>query len=92
MPKDELGLYYYPVPGNKKVRMYVRNSMHGVEFRLWNADHPEVWEKHEWIPIDVVQRATNVYQQERNAEKNPMDLYDLEIARRLLRDENKEDS
>lgn len=82
--KDERGLYYYPSMQTHDVRMYVRRSEEGgVEFRMWNKDLPEVWERHEWIPLDVVRTAARMYAQ-RNENRNPMGLYDEAIARRLL--------
>lgn len=89
MPKDDRGLYYYPVPRDKSVRMYVRETMIGIEFRLWNDKHPEVWDHHQWIPMEVVYAASDKYKEERNPRANPLDLYDLEIARRLIRDDKK---
>jgi hypothetical protein len=86
MPKDDRGIFYYPVPDKKAVRMYVRETMNGIEFRLWNDEHPDVWDHHNWIPIEVVKQASDLYKKERDPSKNPMDLYDLEIARRLLRE------
>lgn len=82
--KDERGVYYYPNTQTHDVRMYVRENDGGdIEFRMWHKDHDEVWERHEWIPLDVVRTAARMYA-ERNAETNPMALYDEAIARRLL--------
>ena len=86
--KDELGLYYHPEAGNSLTRVYVRSGPAGeVEFRLWRADHPEVWERHPWISMDVVQSAARVYRQERNAGSDPLKLYDLAVGRALLRED-----
>ena len=83
--KDQRGLYYYPSMQDHDVRMYVRESEEGaLEFRLYNAKHPEVWERHEWIPMDVVRTAARMY---RNQERNPLALYDEDVAKRLVEDE-----
>ncbi|MCK9238956.1 hypothetical protein [Desulfocurvus sp.] len=82
--KDERGLYYYPSMQTRDVRMYVRQSEEGgIEFRMWNKDLPEVWERHEWIPLDVVRTAARMYAL-RNKDRNPAGLYDEAVARRLL--------
>ncbi len=82
--KDERGLYYYPSMQTHDVRMYVRRSEEGcIEFRMWNRELPEVWERHEWIPLDVVRTAARMYAS-RNTDRNPMALYDEAIATRLL--------
>ena len=42
--KDERGLYYFPNAADRRARMYVRRGEDGgVQFRLWQSDHPEVW-------------------------------------------------
>lgn len=85
--KDERGLYYHPQAGNSQARVYVRRGPDGeVEFRLWQADHPEVWERHPWLSLDVLQSAARLYQTERNREADPLRLYDLAVARALLRE------
>ena len=48
--QDSLGVYYLPRPGIPAVRVYVRRGESGeIEFRMWDQDHPEVWEKHQWL-------------------------------------------
>ncbi|MTJ91982.1 MAG: hypothetical protein F8N36_03835 [Desulfovibrio sp.] len=85
--KDQLGLYYHPQAGNAQSRVYVRRGPDGeVEFRLWRADHPEVWERHPWLSMAVVRSAARMYQQERNPEADPMLLYDIAVARALLQE------
>ena len=87
--KDELGLYYHPQAGNALSRVYVRRGPDGeVEFRLWRADHPEVWERHPWLSMAVVRSAARMYQQERNAESDPLLLYDIAVARALLQEDD----
>lgn len=86
--KDELGLYYHPQAGNTLSRVYVRRGEHGeVEFRLWRADMPDVWERHPWLSMSVVQDASELYRQERNADADPLKLYDLAVARALLKED-----
>ena len=82
--RDELGVYYYAQAGNPAVRVYVRKGENGIEFRLWQRDHPEVWETHEWLPHNVIKAAADLYRSERNADADPMKLYDIAIARNLL--------
>lgn len=82
--KDDNGLYYHPDPSDHKTRVYVRESAVGVEFRLWRADHPEVWEQHEWIPYDVVSAAAAMYK-ERDTGADPLAFYDLNVARALIK-------
>lgn len=82
--QDERGRYYYPQPGNPKVRVYVRNGQNGVEFRLWAEGHPEIWEQHEWLEHDVVRLAAEMYQSERDPDADPLRLYDINVARALL--------
>ncbi|MCF8082709.1 MAG: hypothetical protein K9M96_06425 [Deltaproteobacteria bacterium] len=82
--KDERGIYYYPFPQNKKVRMYVRESDGTICFRLWNSDDPELWSQHGWLPYEAVQQASAMYEQKNDF--NPKQAYDLEIARAALKD------
>lgn len=89
--KDEKGLYYYPSMQQRATRMYVRENADGdVEYRLWNAQNPELWEKHEWITRQVVEAAVPMFQNrsEEHKKRNPLSLYDAEVARRLI-DEDK---
>jgi hypothetical protein len=85
--RDERGLYYHPQPGNPKVRVYVRpGDGDVVEFRLWQAEYPEVWEKHDWIPLDVIRQAARLYREPGSgrAAGDPLTLYDETVARALL--------
>ncbi|SKA82404.1 hypothetical protein SAMN02745704_01551 [Paucidesulfovibrio gracilis DSM 16080] len=84
--KDERGLYYLPSMQDTDTRMYVRSVDGVIQFRLWNANHAEVWDRHEWLPFDVIEAAAEMYK-ERGAERNPLALYDVEIAKRLIKDE-----
>ena len=79
--KDQNGLYYYPFPGNRQVRMYVRSGSDGIEFRLWNQQDPMLWTEHGWVPWKAVQEASSMY---RGGKFNPQVAYDIKIARALL--------
>lgn len=84
--QDKLGLFYYPQVNNHKVRVYVRRQDGVVEFRLWQEDLPEVWERHGWIPYGVLQDAARLYREERNADADPLRIYDINVAELLLRE------
>jgi hypothetical protein len=91
--KDERGLYYHPAPQFKSRRMYVReDASGGIEFRLWSGEDPQVWETHPWIPRTVIEVAVRLGQAEgRDMHgQNPLDLYDLAVARRLLDDDRRD--
>ena len=83
--KDEKGVYYHAQPGNVKVRVYVRKNDE-IEFRLWAAEHPEVWERHGWVPWSAICQAAELYKKERNPNANPLNLYDCKVAAALLED------
>lgn len=82
--QDARGLYYYPSPANKKERMYVRERAGQVEFRLWNLERPEIWDRHDWLPFDVIQQAAARYAGKGDP---PLALYDLDVAMALIREE-----
>jgi hypothetical protein len=82
--KDERGLYYYPFPENKQVRMYVRQGSDNVWFRLWNAQDPKLWEEHGWIPYDAIKQAEAIYE---SHNFDPGRAYDLDVAKALLKEE-----
>lgn len=82
--QDDLGLYYYPDPNDKRTRVYVRAQGGSVEFRLWRADRPEVWERHEWVPLEVIRHAAGMYR-DMGRETDPLKLYDESVARALLK-------
>lgn len=84
--RDERGLYYYPQAGNHAARVYVRRGPDGeVEFRMWHRDYPDVWEDHQWLSFNVIRDAAELFRQERNPEADPLKLYDIAVARALLR-------
>ncbi len=84
--QDELGLYYYPVPQNKKVRMYVRKTGDEIEFRMWDSSEPAIWEEHDWVCWSVIQKAADLYRKEKRSGTPPVHLYDLGIAKKLIAD------
>jgi hypothetical protein len=81
--KDNNGLYYYPFPQNKKVRMYVRSGDDGVEFRMWNQDDPGLWIEHGWVPYSAIAQAQAMY---KGRAFDPGKAYDLSLAKALIAD------
>lgn len=81
--KDERGLYYYPFPSNKRIRMYVKRHGSEICFRLWNQDDPELWEEHGWVPYGAIRQATAMYT---GKKFKPGDAYDIQAAKALLDD------
>ncbi len=84
--QDKLGVYYNPIPGNKELRTYIRLNNNDIEFRLWSAEDPELWEEHGWVPWTAIKEAERCYASEGKGSKPPMHLYDLDAAFRLLKD------
>lgn len=82
--KDKTGVYYFPFPQNKRVRMYVKQASATVFFRLWSADDPTLWEEHGWVPYDAIEQAAAMYS---GKGFDPKTAYDVHIARAVLRDE-----
>ena len=85
---DERGSYYYPNPADTRSRVYVREGEDGMEFRLWHADYPMVWEKHAWVPQAALEQAAAMYRG-MGKSGDPMALYDLAVARALLTEERR---
>jgi hypothetical protein len=79
--KDDNGLYYYPFPQNKRVRMYVRATANDVEFRMWNQDDPGMWIEHGWVPYTAIDQAMAMYT---GKGFDPKKAYDLSLARELI--------
>ncbi len=86
--KDDNGLYYYPDPTETRTRVYVRPGESGPEFRLWHAERPEIWERHDWLPFSVVQAAAAMYKEQKGS-SDPLTLYDINVARALLKDDER---
>ena len=89
--RDKRGIYYYPIVGNKKIRMYVRPYEDEVAFRLFDSDNSETWEHHDWLPWSAINQAAELYKAEKRGSAPPLHLYDIEIAVRLIRDEYEEE-
>ncbi len=84
--QDHRGLYYFPVLGNRKIRMYVRPNKQEVEFRMWDQDDETLWEEHGWVPWSAIQQASELYEKEGRKGRPPIHLYDMDAAIRLIRD------
>ena len=84
MKDKDGGLYYYPFPENKQVRMYVKESGDGIMFRMWRRDDETLWEEHGWVPHDAIVQAAEMYT---GKNFDPKTVYDIRIARALIRDE-----
>lgn len=85
--KDNNGLYYYPFPQNKRVRMYVRQNGNSVQFRMWHADDPSLWDQHGWVDYEAVCQAASMFSKNNF---DPRRAYDLQIARTLIREDAQE--
>lgn len=79
--RDKIGLYYYPFPANKNVRMYVRAKDGAIWFRLWNADDAALWDEHGWVAYEAVKQAQAIYD---GSSFDPDQAYDLQIAKALI--------
>jgi len=79
--KDENGLYYYPFPDNKQVRMYVQDDDGVICFRMWRSDDPELWKSHGWVPYKAILEAVRM---NTPTPFDPMLAYDIRVARELL--------
>lgn len=85
--EDEKGLYYFPNPQLQQVRVYVRRGEDGgIEFRMWDAEHAEVWEKHNWISMEVIQAAVELFAQSHDNNWHPEAIYDANVAEALLKE------
>lgn len=88
--KDERGLYYFPIPYDHKTRVYIReNSLGDIEFRLWVDGNEEIWNRHPWLSYEIIEKANELYKNERNKNMNNLDLYDLKVAKILICDDEK---
>lgn len=83
--QDERGLYYHANAGDPGSRVYVRRGPDGeVEFRLWDASHPGIWERHPWLSMAVIREAAALYASQGGTAQDPIRIYDLAVARALL--------
>lgn len=81
--KDSLGVYYYPNPQHTEARMYVRRFGGRIEFRMWHRDDQTVWDKHNWLSLDVIRQAAQMFKA-MGKQSDPTTLYDEAVATRLL--------
>lgn len=79
--KDDKGLYYYPMPTNKSIRVYVRKSDDDIEFRMWNAKDAGMWLEHGWVPYGAIRQASAIFS---GNNFDPDRIYDLSVARALI--------
>ncbi len=86
--QDDRGVYYYPNPAMKTTRMYVREQDGALEFRLFSSEDQHIWERHQWLPLSVIQEAVQQY----SGDKDPLLLYDEQVAREVLRQARQKDS
>lgn len=86
--KDQRGVFYYPFPDNKRVRMYVTEDEDTIYFRLWSADDDSLWQEHGWVPYEAVREAMKMYE---GRQFRPAQAYDRSIARAMLREARETD-
>jgi len=84
--RDDKGIFYHPILGEKGLRMYVRLTANEVEFRPYSDDDPSLWDEHGWVPYSAILEAKRLHREENRKGTFPSHLYDIEIAIRLLRD------
>lgn len=82
--KDNTGVYYYPFPQNKKVRMYVRQKGDDIEFRMKNDDDPKMWTEHGWVSYAAIVQAKILY--EKKGGFDPGKAYDISAAKELIKE------
>ena len=79
--QDFRGTYYFPVPNNRQVKMYVREQDGIIQFRLCNEKEPQVWQRHGWLSYEDVRQASQLYEGQL---QDPLQFYDFDIAKHLL--------
>jgi hypothetical protein len=84
--KDDKGLYYYPFPQNRNVRMYVRREGGDVAFRMWNLEDPGLWKAHGWVPYTAIRQAAVMFD---GRQFDPNQAYDIGVAKALLAEDPK---
>lgn len=83
--QDERGVYYYPNPHHRSVRMYVKREAGSITFRMYSSEEAAVWEKHGWVPHEAIAQAAALYENEgRGKADGPLSLYDLNVAEAVL--------
>jgi hypothetical protein len=80
--QDKQGVFYYPLPQNKTVKMYVRENNGVVEFRLHNEQDPGLYEEHGWITHEMARQASQMYT---GKGRDPLSLYDIDAAMAALK-------
>ena len=88
--QDSYGVYYYPLPGHKSIRMYVREQNDVIEFRLHNDQDAQLWAEHEWLSYEAVRQAAEMYKQQHA--NTPLHLYDFDVALNVLNAAKKDQS
>lgn len=78
---DSHGHFYYPYPADHRLRVYVVETDGEINFRLWDADDPELWNTHGWVPYSAIVQATAIY---RGGRFDPRRVYDISLAKALL--------
>ena len=81
--RDDKGLFYYPFPENKRVRMYVKSEDDMIWFRMWNRDDEKLWEQHDWVPWGAIKKAMGMYKVK---DFDPHKAYDIEVAKLILKE------
>ncbi|EGJ50301.1 hypothetical protein V6C53_08485 [Desulfocurvibacter africanus] len=89
--QDDKGLFYYPFPQNKHVRMYVKEEEGTLWFRMWNANDAKLWEDHGWVPYGAVKRAKELFKKKGPSQGGPQAFdpdkaYDPEVARLIIKE------
>ncbi|MCF8086129.1 MAG: hypothetical protein K9J48_04475 [Desulfohalobiaceae bacterium] len=80
--QDKQGVFYYPLPQNKQVKMYVRENNGVVEFRLHNEMDPGLYQEHGWITHEMARQASQMYT---GKGSDPLSLYDIDAAMAALK-------
>ena len=82
--EDKKGIYYYPFPQNKRVKMYVMECENTICFRMLNEDDPEMWANHGWVPYEAILQAQEMFTGEKF---KPAQVYDIKLAKAILKKE-----
>ncbi len=81
--QDDRGVYYHPFPRNRQTRVYVKKSKGTIWFRLWSSRTVELWDEHGWVPHNAIKKAASMFGNNNNFD--PGVVYDIEVARELIR-------